>query len=100
MTITMGNVEPLHKEIAELKAQLAEIKKAWEWTEFSERLPTRDEFRGEQTLLIYNENTGSFDLDFYESGWEFSTPYKIFGNTHWIDISRCHPLSKAIGEIE
>lgn len=56
---------------------------------FADRLPVRDEMNGEQTILTYSENVGVFDLEFFESGWDF--PERWIGSTHWLDITGMWP---------
>lgn len=58
-------------------------------TAFADAAPQRDEFNGEQTILTYSANVGTWDLEFFASGEEF--PEKWFGDTHWIDISCMWP---------
>ncbi|NTF23536.1 hypothetical protein G6L37_34765 [Agrobacterium rubi] len=58
-------------------------------TAFETTCPERDELNGEQTILTYNSNVGTWDLAFFESGEEF--PEKWFGDTHWIDITAMWP---------
>lgn len=58
-------------------------------TAFADAAPQRDEFNGEQTILTYSANVGTWDLAFFASGEEF--PEKWLGDTHWIDISCMWP---------
>lgn len=60
-------------------------------TPISDGLPKRDELRGEQTILTYNEHCGTWDLAFSEAGWgDFDNDFRLFV-THWLDISGMWP---------
>lgn len=60
-------------------------------TPIADGLPVRDPECGEQTILTYNEASGTWDLAFYESGWEFDAQGFRLGVTHWIDITKMWP---------
>lgn len=52
--------------------------------------PERDELKGEQTFLTYNERVGTWDLRFYEAGWSMHDS-DFLGATHWLDITAMWP---------
>ena len=62
-------------------------------TAFADAQPVRDECRGEQTILTYNENVGVYDLSFFESGWEF--PERWLAASHWMDVTGMWPGVRA-----
>lgn len=69
---------------AERAIEVAELK----MTAFADRLPERDPWDGEQAILIYNEGSATWDLEFFESSWEFPDRWS---GSHWLDISGMWP---------
>ena len=62
-------------------------------TAFADAAPVRDECKGEQTILTYNENVGVYDLSFFDLGWEF--PDRWLAASHWMDITGMWPGVRA-----
>jgi hypothetical protein len=57
------------------------------WVSVKERLPERDELRGEQTFFTYDNRVGTFDIEFYDVGWEFDEGSFLINVTHWIELA-------------
>jgi hypothetical protein len=66
-----------------------------DWNLFAERKPERDLDRGEQTFLLWDERSGTFELAFFEYGWEFDGG-SFLGATHWVDITHEFPQEKRL----
>lgn len=60
-------------------------------TPISDGMPTRDEFRGEQTILTYCEQVGTWDIAFMEAGWDDFDSGFALGGSHWLDITSMWP---------
>ncbi|PVE25392.1 hypothetical protein DC522_05705 [Microvirga sp. KLBC 81] len=82
----------LQQKVEELIAE-RETRKVIElkMTPISEGLPKRDELHGEQTILTYCEQVGTWDLVFCDAGWpDFDDGFRL-GVSHWLDITEMWP---------
>lgn len=78
-TLSLPAQEPL-RQVTEFKM-----------TPIAEGMPKRDEMRGEQTILTYNDRVGAWDISFMEAGWDDYDAGFALGVTHWLDISEMWP---------
>jgi len=61
-------------------------------------LPARHPYLGEQTLLTFNDATGSWDLVHLDFGDELDLEEFVLGVSHWIDLVHMEPDDVAARE--